>query len=123
VADTSMWFTRRRGIAVAICASGNYVAGAVWPPILQHFFDTVGWRETYIGAGIFCLIGMLPLTLALRRKPPLHAPADVSTSSGPGSARRLGFSPRALQGLLCVAGLACCVAMSMPQVHIVAYCG
>jgi MFS family permease len=32
-------------------------------------------------------------------------------------------SPGVLQILLCIAGLACCVAMAMPQVHIVAYCG
>ena len=44
VADTSLWFVRRRGIAVAICASGNYLAGAIWPPIVQHFVDSVGWR-------------------------------------------------------------------------------
>ena len=70
VADTSLWFNRRRGIAVAICASGNYLAGAVWPPVLQHFFEAVGWRATYIGVGIFCLAAMLPLALALRRRPP-----------------------------------------------------
>ncbi|MDA0276145.1 MAG: MFS transporter, partial [Proteobacteria bacterium] len=52
VADTSMWFDRRRGIAVAICASGNYLAGAIWPPVLQHFFDAVGWRATFIGVGV-----------------------------------------------------------------------
>ena len=38
------------------------------------------------------------------------------------SLRPLGFSQSALQGLLIVAGLSCCVAMSMPQVHLVAYC-
>ena len=53
VADTSRWFTRRRGIALAICMSGNYVAGAIWPPVIQHFIDSVGWRQTYIGTGIF----------------------------------------------------------------------
>ena len=54
VADTSLWFNKHRGIAVAICASGNYLAGAIWPPILQYLFDTVGWRQTYIGYGVFC---------------------------------------------------------------------
>jgi MFS family permease len=54
VADTSLWFVKRRGIAVAVCASGNYVAGAIWPPVAQHFIETVGWRQTYIGMGIFC---------------------------------------------------------------------
>ena len=123
VADTSLWFTRRRGIAVAICASGNYMAGAIWPPVMQHFFDTVGWRQTYIGMGIFCFAAMLPLALALRRRPPALGAAAVTAHAAHGSARPLGFSPGSLQGLLCVAGLACCVAMSMPQVHIVAYCG
>jgi MFS family permease len=70
VADTSMWFTRRRGIAVAICASGNYLAGALWPTALQHYFDTIGWRATFTGVGIFCAATMIPLAFALRRKPP-----------------------------------------------------
>jgi MFS family permease len=123
VADTSLWFTRRRGIAVAICASGNYLAGAIWPPVMQHFFDAVGWRQTYIGVGVFCFATILPLALALRRRPPAIAPAASTGSAAHGSARPLGFSPTSLQLILCVAGLACCVAMSMPQVHIVAYCG
>ncbi len=124
VADTSLWFTRKRGIALAICMSGNYVAGAVWPPIVQHFVQSVGWRQTYIGIGIFCVVSMLPLAMVLRRRPPAHnaATAKVSASSMV-SDRPLGFSPFALQTLLCVAGVSCCVAMSMPQVHIVAYCG
>src|SRR3954451_2818134 len=61
VADISMWFTRRRGIAVAVCASGNYLAGAIWPPLLQHFFSGAGWRPTYVGIGIFALASMPPL--------------------------------------------------------------
>jgi MFS family permease len=123
VADTSMWFTRKRGIALAICMSGNYLAGAVWPPIVQHFVQSVGWRQTYIGIGIFCVVSMLPLALVLRRRPPTHnaATAKVSTSSMV-SDQPLGLSPATLQALLCVAGVSCCVAMSMPQVHIVAYC-
>jgi MFS family permease len=123
VADASHWFTRRRGIAVAICASGNYVAGAFWPPILQHFFDTAGWRQTYLGVGVFCIATMLPLAFVLRRRPPAASAAETATRTSHGSARPLGFSPAGLQALLCVAGLSCCVAMAMPQVHIVAYCG
>ena len=164
VADTSLWFTRRRGIAVAICASGNYLAGAVWPPIVQHFVEEVGWRQAYFGMGLVCTLGMLPIALALRRRPPalvssvtVHAPAGTPGAAGaalagpahagrapavavPGTAapaqprgapasaawpatRPLGLSPGSLQWLLAVAGVSCCVAMSMPQVHIVAYCG
>jgi MFS family permease len=125
VADTSRWFDRRRGIALAICMSGNYTAGAVWPPVMQHFIDTVGWRQTYVGMGVFCLASMLPLALMLRRRPPVQpAPAAVAVTAGPAaSPRPLGLAPNVLLALLCVAGVACCVAMSMPQVHIVAYCG
>jgi len=121
VADTSLWFNRRRGIAVAICASGNYLAGALWPPVVQHFFDTAGWRQTYMSVGAFCIAAMLPLALVLRRRPPGLAAAAPGTASG--APRDLGLPPRLLLGLLCTAGVACCVAMSMPQVHIVALCG
>jgi MFS family permease len=134
VADTSQWFSRRRGIAIAICMSGNYLAGAVWSPIVQHFVESAGWRHTYMGMGVFCLVTMLPLAwFVLRRRPPLHVPhaavpeaLSAETIAHPlhaESARPLGFSPAGLQALLCIAGVACCVAMSMPQVHIVAYCG
>ncbi len=124
VADISLWFTRRRGIAVAICISGNYLAGSVWPPLMQHYIDSAGWRQTYIGIGVFCLFAMLPLALVLRRRPPIpELPAVGAVASVAGSAGKLGLSPGSLQALLCVAGVACCVAMSMPQVHIVAYCG
>ncbi len=130
VADTSLWFTRKRGIALAICMSGNYVAGAVWPPIIQHFVEVAGWRQTYIGIGVFCLITMAPLALVLRRRPPGQAVAAPEVAAGVApvlpltvSDRPLGLSPATLQILLCIAGVSCCVAMSMPQVHIVAYCG
>jgi MFS family permease len=132
VADTALWFTRRRGIALGICMSGNYVAGAVWPPIVQHFVESAGWRATYIGIGVFCGLAMLPLALLLRRRPPALAGAAVPGASAAGATnaargaaadRPLGIAPGVLQALLCVAGVACCVAMSMPQVHIVAYCG
>ena len=121
MADTSHWFLRRRGLAVSIVASGNYLAGAVWPPIVQHLIETVGWRTAHLYIGVICLLTMLPLTYAMRRAPP-HA---GETSNAPAASRApwsLGFSPFALQTLLMIAGVACCVAMSMPQVHIVAYC-
>jgi MFS family permease len=133
IADTSLWFTRRRGIAVAICASGNYLAGAIWPPVVQHFVAGHGWRATYIGIGVFCALSLSALALLMRRKPPAAAPDSAArkrsyatvaaTRNAASLARPFGLSPGAAQALLCVAGLACCVAMSMPQVHIVAYCG
>ena len=123
VADTSLWFVRRRGIAVAICASGNYLAGAIWPPIVEHFVRTAGWRPTYIGLGIFCAVSLPLLALFMRARPPAAVASTSAAARTTPSSRPFGLSMNQAQALLCVAGVACCVAMSMPQVHIVAYCG
>jgi MFS family permease len=121
MADASRWFTRRRGIAVALAGCGNYIGGAIWPPVLQHFIVGAGWRATLIGVGAFCTLAMLPLLAVFARRAPIEeltAPASAAAAEA-----RAGLSPAALQLLLCIAGFACCVAMAMPQVHIVAYCG
>jgi MFS family permease len=121
IADTSLWFTRHRGMAVAIIASGSYVAGTVWPPVVQHFIERGDWRSTYQGIALVCVAIMLPLALVLRERSPLNEMTSTTPRVMSRSARPLGMSPAALQTLLVVAGLSCCVAMSMPQVHIVAY--
>jgi MFS family permease len=126
LADTSHWFARRRGVAVAIIASGNYLAGTLWPPIVQHFIAANGWRQTFLGIALVCVATMLPLLLALRRRAPIDpdsAPGSAPNAAAARFARPLGLSPRVLQSFLIVAGVSCCVAMSMPQVHLVAYCG
>ena len=122
LSDTSKWFTRRRGMAVGICASGNYLAGTLWPPVVQHFINVAGWRHTYVGIGLFCFVTMLALSVVLRRSAPKQGDTCADASGAPRSSRPLGLSPLALQVLLSIAGVACCVAMSMPQVHLVAYC-
>lgn len=123
IANISHWFQRRRGIAVATVASGNYIAGTIWPTILQGFVETEGWRATYTGMGVMCVVTMVPLALLLRRKAPSELEAIRNgAASHPPPAHSINLSPRALQLLLAIAGVACCVAMSMPQVHIVAYC-
>jgi len=122
MADISHWFLRRRGIAVAIAAAGNYIAGTIWPPVVQHFIAAYGWRTAHIGIGLFCLVAIFPLIWAMRPRIEDHH----SHAAGAAAAQRqaaVPFSPLTLQVLLCIAGVACCVAMSMPQVHIVAYCG
>ena len=119
IADISHWFERWRGLAVGICSAGNYLAGTVWPPVISHFIDTSGWRATHVGIGLFCVAALVPLALMLRRTMPFAHGTGTSLKH----AGALGLSPTALQVLLAIAGVACCVAMSMPQVHIVAYCG
>jgi MFS family permease len=120
IADTSLWWARRRGIAVAICASGNYLGGTIWPPVIQHFVEQAGWRQTYFGLGLFCFVTVTALALLMRRRPPVALPA-AGAATAP-AASPFGMTPLQAQTLLCIAGVACCVAMSMPQVHIVAYC-
>lgn len=121
VADISHWFRRRRGIAIAIVASGNYLAGAIWAPLLEFMIDDMGWRQTYLLVGLLCLVTMLPLALVLRRRVDLEPVAQDGTIHK--APALLPLPSKHLQSLLLVAGVACCVAMAMPQVHMIAYCG
>ena len=119
VADLSHWFRKRRGVAIGIASCGNYLSGAVWPPLVQYFITSDGWRATHIGVALFCIVSMIPLALMLRRPSPVERAVP-----GVAAVQRdtLGLRPNTLQALLAIAGIACCVAMAMPQVHIVAYC-
>ena len=122
MADISKWFVRRLGVAVTLCSAGNYFAGALWPPIVQHAIAAYGWRATHAAIGPLCGVAILAIAFAALRR---HAPIASGVGSGSRAAApgTLGLSPGALQALLAVASVCCCVAMSMPQVHIVAYCG
>ena len=122
LADTSLWWDKRRGIAVAVCASGNYLAGSIWPALAQFGVETVGWRETYIWIGIVCGFGMMGMAFLMRQRPPMLALSTPGSVQSVASEKPFGLSIRSAHALLCVAGLGCCVAMAMPQVHIVAYC-
>jgi MFS family permease len=122
LADTSLWWDKRRGIAVAVCASGNYLAGSIWPALAQQGVELLGWRETYIWIGIVCGLGMLGLSFLMRQRPPMMVMAAPGSVQSMASERPFGLPVNAAHALLCVAGVACCVAMAMPQVHIVAYC-
>ncbi len=121
IADISHWFLRRRGIAVAIAASGNYLSGAIWPVLLSGVLAEHGWRTVYLLLALICVAVMLPGALLLRRALP-EAAAAVADQQSRLRARTVGFSPTALLILLAIAGIGCCIAMSMPQVHIVAFC-
>lgn len=121
LADISHWFSRRRGIAVALVASGNYVSGAIWPLLLSQILVDDGWRGAYFALAVIVPILMIPLSMLLRRRVPVDA-SDHADNLRKTNAARVPFSPRTLQLLLMVAGIGCCVAMSMPQVHLVSLC-
>ncbi|WP_245454052.1 MFS transporter [Aquabacter cavernae] len=121
VADASLWFDRHRGLAISLATVGSSLSGVVWTPFIQHFIAQDGWRQTHMGIGLFCMATMLPLSLVLRRRPVVATPAAEAASQRTGET--LNLPPNVTHALLTVAGLCCCVAMAMPQVHLVAYCG
>ena len=121
IADTSHWFLKRRGIAVALIASGNYFSGAIWPPLFNSALQSDGWRDVYGILALATIFIMIPLSFLLTKK----ISAETSRVSDAASENRrssVNISPRMLTILLSIAGVGCCVAMSMPQVHIVAFC-
>ena len=120
IADISHWFNRRRGLAVGIAFSGSYVAGAIWPPILQRMFDAQGWRESFIDLALLTLILMALLSLMLYPRPPTNEQLPTAGSAN-SNLTKSSISAGALQSLICLAGFGCCVAMAMPQIHIVPY--
>ena len=124
IADLSHWFLKRRGIAVASAACGNYVAGALWPQVLKGMLETDGWRSTFIFVAIAAIVLMAPLAFSLRRRM-VHTDAYGSgavIASPRGASGVIPVSATTLQWLLATAGFACCMAMAMPQVQMVAYC-
>jgi MFS family permease len=122
MADISHWFVRRRGLAVVVVASGSYLAGTVWPLAISWSMPWIGWRGTYGAIGIFAVVTLVAASLGMRRRPSAEMMARAEEATRVARAD-VGISPRLLLILLVVAGFSCCVAMSMPQVHLVAYCG
>lgn len=121
IADISLWFERRRGIAIAIIASANYLSGAFWPVVLSGHLASDGWRGVYMVLALIIAVSVPPLTLLLRRRLPMSE-MSAAVAQGAAAGGIGGLSPRQIALILGVAGIACCVAMSMPQVHIVALC-
>ena len=122
MADISHWFEKKRGLAVVVVASGNLLGGTIWPLFMNLTMPHLGWRGTYMTIGLITMATMLPLSLLMRRRPSREA--IIKSEARTEMARAdLGLSTNKLVALLMLAGFSCCVAMSMPQVHIVAYCG
>jgi MFS family permease len=129
MANVIRWFDHRRGTAVGIVASGQSIAGMLWPPVFRYVNETAGWRETFLWFGIGAVLLMVPLSLILRRRPPetpaarqARFPASPPSRPHLGAGRLpRGFTPAKLQASLSLAIVCCCVAMSVPTGHLVAH--
>ncbi len=120
MADITNFFNNRRGLALSIVASANYVAGASWPLVISFALNFVDWRTTHFWISIFCLVSMLPILGFLKNyKNIQNEEANIMSSKDEPSIK---LSNNQLQIILMFAGVCCCVAMSMPQVHMVALC-
>ena len=119
MADIGNFFEKRRGLAVAIIASANYVAGAFWPLIISYFLETMTWKDVYLYIALICIIIMIPISFFLKNNISQNE-SDINTEAS--NTKLTNLSPSALQTLLILAGIGCCLAMAMPQVHIVALC-
>jgi MFS family permease len=117
----SRWFDRRRGSALALIASGQYISGAIWPPIFETAIATYGWRNTMLVFGIFEVLVVVPIALVVLKKPPEMAPPPAAS---PGAPRRtvLGWPPNLVFAIMAAASFCCCIPMAMPQTHLVALC-
>jgi MFS family permease len=118
----SRWFDRRRGSALALISSGSYLAGAVWPPVFEPAIAAFGWRQTMLVYALVQVVVIVPLTLIYFRNPPevIH-PAPVGGTERR-DARVLGWPPNVVFAMMCGAAVLCCIPMSMPQQHLVAFC-
>ena len=118
----SRWFDRRRGSALALVASGQYIAGAIWPSVIAFATARWGWRATMIGVGVATAVAIVPIALLCLG--PAPEPTAVAGASGSRRVRApvLGLSPAWAFALLCIAGFLCCVPMAMPTGHLVALC-
>ena len=117
----SRWFDRRRGSAIALVSSGQYVAGALWPPLIALGISNLGWRPTMLLFGIASAVAILLAALLCLRPVPVAAVEGEEMAAG--QAPALGMAPGTMFALLCVAGFLCCAPMAMPPAHLVALCG
>lgn len=121
IADITHWFVKRRGIAVAIIASGNYLSGVVWSPLIGIMLSSFTWRDIYLSIAIVLPTVVIPFAFLLLNKT-TKIKSDTENDFYANNTKLVKISGGRLQFLLGMAGIGCCIAMAMPQVHIVAYC-
>jgi MFS family permease len=118
----SRWFDRRRGSALGLIASGQAVAGMVWAPVFGYTVEWIGWQHTMQLYAVFAAAVIAPAAFLVFHELPSAAAAGPAWREPRAGELVLGLKPRTVFTLLCAAGFLCCVAMAMPQSHLVAFC-
>jgi MFS family permease len=118
----SRWFDRRRGTALALIASGQYIAGMIWPSLFQHAMASYGWQATMIGYGVVVIAAIPPIAMLFLHPAPEQTHAEAAANRAVPGVRGLGLKPNVALAILCIAGFCCCVPMALPQSHLVAFC-
>ncbi len=119
----SRWFDRRRGTALALISSGQYVAGVVWPPLFAWAVAALGWQHTMRLFAGFEVIAVAPAALLMFGQAPEPLVSGLASAGERVGGLVLGLNPNLVLGLLGLAAFCCCVPMAMPQGHLVAFCG
>lgn len=122
MANTTRWFTAHRGVAVGIVSAGQSLGGALWPPIHRAIIEDMGWRSAFWIYAFVTILFCLPLALLMQKSPPKISALAASANHAAGRASLdLPISLGMLHAILCIAIVSCCVAMSMPMVHVIAH--
>lgn len=119
-ADISHWFRGRRGLAVAVVSSTGYISGILWASVIGQVLEHGNWRDVHLIIAV-ALLAIAPLSHLLRRRVPEAFLNDADRRQDR-SSQSAAMSASSVKWLLAIAGVSCCIAMAMPQVHLVSLC-
>ena len=122
VTFVSLWFDRRRGTALALVASGQYVAGVLWPTPFERAIAAYGWKATMVGYAAFTVLVIIPIAALVLRPPPAQVTTGAYAFRAQQGGQVLGMAPNLAMGLIAACSFLCCVPMAMPASHLVAFC-
>ncbi|MBN34465.1 MAG: MFS transporter [Rhodospirillaceae bacterium] len=122
ITTATRWFNRNRGLAVAVVASGQGIAGAIWPAVFDYLIELYGWRGSLFIYGLFAMVTMPPLVLLLKGRPPGWSTLENERKHARSRGLRFGsLAENVPLALLCAAIACCCIAMAMPLLHVASH--
>tara|TARA_B100000609_G_scaffold71015_1_gene56442 strand:+ start:88 stop:1314 length:1227 start_codon:yes stop_codon:yes gene_type:complete len=124
MADISKYFYTSKGLAVSLVASGQHLCGAIWPFLIKDYLVEGEWKNAHFFIAFVCstCIPILVFFLSDKKVKSRDIPKNFEKQDNVNTSVKLSISNKQIQILLMFAGVFCCVAMSVPQVHIVPLC-